>query len=258
MEKIKNYNRYNEAMTSTMLDKIWFLDKIPPTVDTIVDFGCADGSLIKFIDSIFPNRFKFVGIDNDEEMLDRATKNLANIKSPYTLYHSICGLEYQNMENAVLVLNSVVHEIFSYCSYLDCVQIFNSINKMHFSFVAIRDMHYQETTANELALYTMANVFLANEKEHFTQWNDLNYHSNTQNSIIEFLLKYRYKENWDREVAERYLWNWKNDLTRYFRNYEIEFEQDFYIPFIFSKYELDFDTKTERFNTHKKLLFKCR
>ena len=50
MEKIANIKDYNTAMKKTLLDKIWWIDKIDKSVTTIFDFGCADGSMTKFID----------------------------------------------------------------------------------------------------------------------------------------------------------------------------------------------------------------
>ena len=47
MTPIANMNVYNDGMRKSMLDKIWFLDKIDGSIDTIYDYGCADGSLLK-------------------------------------------------------------------------------------------------------------------------------------------------------------------------------------------------------------------
>lgn len=259
MEKILDYDLYNEAMKKTMFDKIWFLDKIPSTITTIVDFGCADGSLIKFIDSLFPNRFHFVGIDNDAEMLERAKKNLnSDEKKHYTLLNSLNEFTCYDTKNAILVLNSVVHEIFSYCSYIDKMEILNTINRLGFGYIAIRDMHYIADTIDTLIISAMKEVFLSKETEHYRQWENLNYHSDVKNTVIEFFLKYRYKTNWDREVNERYLWDWYCEFVNKLTRYKIEFKQDFCIPFIYTRFQEDFDFKIPKFNTHKKVLFKCR
>lgn len=42
MTPIANMNVYNDGMRKSMLDKIWFLDKIDGGIDTIYDYGCAD------------------------------------------------------------------------------------------------------------------------------------------------------------------------------------------------------------------------
>ena len=40
-------------MKKSLLDKLFFLDKIDSEI--IVDFGCANGELIKFMYNLFPN-----------------------------------------------------------------------------------------------------------------------------------------------------------------------------------------------------------
>ena len=42
MTPIANMNAYNDGMRKSMLDKIWFLDKIDGDIDTVYDYGCAD------------------------------------------------------------------------------------------------------------------------------------------------------------------------------------------------------------------------
>lgn len=76
MEKITNYAVYNNGMRNTIIDKMWFLDYISPNITTIIDFGCADGDLFKEIEKIYPNKFDYIGIDNDKTMRTRAKANL--------------------------------------------------------------------------------------------------------------------------------------------------------------------------------------
>ena len=62
MTPIANMNVYNDGMRKSMLDKIWFLDKIDGGIDTIYDYGCADGSLLKIVGEICPS-MKLIGYD---------------------------------------------------------------------------------------------------------------------------------------------------------------------------------------------------
>lgn len=259
MEKIKNYNVYNNSMAKTMLDKIWFIDKISADIKTIVDFGCADGTLIQFVESLFPKTYSFVGIDNDEIMRATATKNLSGLiaEGRVKIVNSIEEIPHEIAKNSVLVLNSVVHEILSYCSYVDAQNIWNSIWKLRFGYVAIRDMHYQKEVDDITIDFLRSSFF--HKGYHFSEWYDKNYYSRQDpNMIIEYLLKYRYQENWSREVNERYLWDWKNLLTFILTpNYTPIVETDFFIPFIFEQWERDYNRKiVTPFNTHKKMLFK--
>ena len=45
MPDIENYKVYNDRMRRSMWDKAFFMDKIPGT-ELLIDYGCADGSLI--------------------------------------------------------------------------------------------------------------------------------------------------------------------------------------------------------------------
>ena len=47
-EEINDLDIYNQRMAAGMADKLFFLDKVPD-VNTIVDFGCADGELLRLI-----------------------------------------------------------------------------------------------------------------------------------------------------------------------------------------------------------------
>ena len=51
---IVNLNRYNLSMSKSLIDKIFFMDKIDDTIKVIVDYGCADGTLIRFLAPLFP------------------------------------------------------------------------------------------------------------------------------------------------------------------------------------------------------------
>ena len=71
MTPIANMNVYNDGMRKSMLDKIWFLDKIDGDIDTVYDYGCADGSLLRMVSEICPN-MKLDGYDISQEMIDIA------------------------------------------------------------------------------------------------------------------------------------------------------------------------------------------
>ena len=48
MEKIANLEKYNNDMAKSLGDKIFFLGYIKEEdIKAIVDFGCADGTLLK-------------------------------------------------------------------------------------------------------------------------------------------------------------------------------------------------------------------
>ena len=73
MPKIENYSVYNDRMRRSMWDKAFFMDKVPGT-ELLVDYGCADGSLIRFLRELFPSMY-FIGFDIDPAMVEAARKH---------------------------------------------------------------------------------------------------------------------------------------------------------------------------------------
>lgn len=70
--RISNISEYNTEMAKSLIDKIFFMDKIE--ADVIVDIGCADGALIRFLQNIFPD-LTYIGYDLDSEMIKIAKNN---------------------------------------------------------------------------------------------------------------------------------------------------------------------------------------
>ena len=82
---IQDYSEYNAAMKKSLLDKIFFMDKIDANV--IVDYGCADGTLIHFLYSLF-SEFTYIGYDIDTTMLTHATSKFKKeiLKGQFRVY----------------------------------------------------------------------------------------------------------------------------------------------------------------------------
>ena len=70
MPDIENYQVYNDRMRRSMWDKAFYMDKIAGA-DTIIDYGCADGSLVRFLSELFP-AMRFIGFDIDPVMIAQA------------------------------------------------------------------------------------------------------------------------------------------------------------------------------------------
>ena len=65
-----NLDTYTSEMAKSVWDKSFFMDKIPGA-KCIIDFGCADGTMIHFLAPLFPD-IMFVGYDISAELIDRA------------------------------------------------------------------------------------------------------------------------------------------------------------------------------------------
>ena len=57
--KICDLDIYLTRMQRSILDKMFFIDKVFEPFETIIDFGCANGELIKAMLPMFPN-YKYI------------------------------------------------------------------------------------------------------------------------------------------------------------------------------------------------------
>ena len=252
MANISNLSVYLSRMDAALLDKCWWIDKIPDTIDTVVDFGCASGNLKSMIDHLAPNKYTYIGIDNSQQMRTECSKKGIKVAASLTdVVHTIIP------KNTVLVLNSVIHEILSYDD--NAFEFFQKLDSYGFAYIAIRDMYLTPGIQDYgLVLASILNSPYEGRWHAFAavarSRADLRYR-NPATYTKEFLLKYWYTENWDRECKEQYLWEWKYCFDLLTGPYDIEYENDFYIPFIRNKVKQDFDYDFN-VNTHKKLLLK--
>ena len=117
---MNDINGYNERMRATMEDKMWFVKHLPANIDTVIDFGCADGSLFRALNHKYPGRFKlFVGVEESDDMRHLANINADNrtLEVPILFAASFEDIKkYKQIkpENCVFVMSSVIHEIFNY------------------------------------------------------------------------------------------------------------------------------------------------
>ncbi len=262
--EIQNYEVYNERMNKTLQDKIWWIEQIPEQINTIIDFGCADGSLYKAIEVACPERFRYIGIDNDSKMLQLATQNFPKeVYSNVEFYSSIYEMKnrVKTDVNTVFVMNSIIHELCSYLSPLKMANLLEDITHLDCGYIAIRDMHairdWGEMTLENVRYKILTGKYCNQFYDYLQNGSYSKALFSTFNNYMEFLLKYLYVENWDREKKERYLWNWRDNIDYIFRPlYREKYVESFNIPYLCSKVKEDFNgLDVSSVNTHYKILF---
>ena len=72
MENINDIKIYNNRMDASIDDKLWFINRI--NADIYVDFGCANGNLLKTMYQMNPHK-TYIGYDNNIEMIKIAWEN---------------------------------------------------------------------------------------------------------------------------------------------------------------------------------------
>ena len=267
-------NFYNKEMQKGMEDKLFFIDKLPKNQNyCFVDFGCADGSMINALSEIFrntnQNQYKFIGYDISETMIDLARTNYSGplyttVKFTTDWDEVKSNMVYLNSYKNVLILSSVIHEVYSYADKNHTVEDFwKKVLCSRFDYIVIRDMCPSDDI-NRKADYD--DVKKIKNKWHpdinselidfCNKWGEIDNYKN----MIHFLLKYRWNVNWNREVNENYFPITIQDLFEIFREYSnvysLYYFERFRVPFLDKCFKEDFDIELKDY-THIKAIFEA-
>lgn len=241
MEKISNMNVYNKRMAASMVDKLFFVDQISD-VDTIVDFGCANGELLRLV----PDTWNKIGVDNCPDMIAAAKENC-----PEASYVNSLD-EVKPRGITLLNLSSVIHEVYSYLTPIEISKFWGSVFNTGYDYIAIRDMMVSEITNRPWDLSgvmkTITHPLFADFHNSFPQMRE--------RDLTHFLLKYRYVENWNRESKENYFPITLEELKALIPNkYEIMYEKHYALEWTKNKVYEDFGYEIKD-NTHIKMILR--
>jgi trans-aconitate methyltransferase len=256
---IKDVNVYNYSMEKTLADKCFFLDVISKNdYDTIIDFGCADGATIEYLIKKDPNK-KYIGYDISVEQLKLAEKRFSNINGNRVIFTNDFLYCLKNKNNAVLLLNSVIHEIYSYCDRNE-IELFWSRIKQ-FKYVSIRDMCFDNHEVNSvLSLKEIVDFYHAVPEEYRDRFNDFQAYwkdVTTPHQLIHFLLKVHYKENWERELRENYFPVFASKIIYRFSGiFQPIFWTTFTLDYLEEYAQKEFNTSIKKWHTHIKAVYK--
>lgn len=261
---IENFTTYNKRMAMSILDKMYFLDKVD--ADIFIDYGCSDGSLIKHIYNFLPTETKFFGFDINPKMITSAIKNTNGIDVQYfsdwnLLLKKLKNKNIYKNKKTCLVLSSLIHEIYSYSTSTDEIYnfwetIFNS--EIEFDFICIRDMMVSKTIDRPAEINDTLKVY-KNIKENLVLsfeniWGTIENNKN----LIHLLLKYRYEDDWKRENNENYFSLLYEDflkiISKWSDKYSVIFKEHFILPFIKSTVYSDVGIELKD-KTHIKIIF---
>ena len=234
MPEILNYDVYNDRMRRSMWDKAFFLDKVPGT-EAIVDYGCADGSLIRFLHGLFPE-MRLIGFDIDPSMIAAANAQREENTWFFSDIEAVPStLRELNIPGSRTTVNfsSVFHEVFHYSFNLSTIRAL--IASVDPQYLTVRDMMYD--SPNEEAPVSREIEARARERLSARQIADFEKaHGpiSLRRNLVHLLLKYKYTENWPRECAENYFSYTMEDLTAVLN------PDHRYRPLLFSRYILPF------------------
>ena len=254
MREIADYSCYNEGMKKSLLDKIFFIDKIDSKL--IVDYGCADGVLISFLSKLFPD-YEYIGYDIDESMVVLANKNCDGLENCFftTDWSEVVGRI--NGCNATVLLSSVIHEVYAYGTRKDVDSMWSRVFDA-FQYVVIRDMIPSISINKRSDINDVRKVMKRSDGGCLREFEQVFGSIEENKNLVHYLLKYRYTNNWDREVRENYFPLSREELLVSIPDaYDIEFHEHFVLPFIKSVVLRDYDILIKD-NTHLKLVLKRR
>ena len=251
MDKVSNLDIYVQRMEKSLLDKLFFMDKIFEPITTVLDFGCANGVLIKMMQRCFPE-YAYIGFDISQEMIDKATEQIQDADF-YTQWEDIRCNPGQTLVN----ISSTLHEVCHYSTPEDVELFWQRIFHSGFRYIAIRDMMVSGQLPEKAApsdVEKAKTLFPEKLAEYESIWGSIENRKN----LIHYLLKYRYTENWDREVRENYLPITKEALlAKIPAQYEIVYQEHYTLPFIRQQIQKDCGITLDDF-THYKVLLKLK
>lgn len=235
MVPIKEYGVYNERMQKSLADKLFWLDKVD--VESVVDYGCAGGSLLRELER--STSLKTVGYDIDEKMVVTAQEEC----------NAFCSLEWEeclskvDVDKSILNVSSVIHEVYSYAETEGDIEVFWSrVFDTGFKYIAIRDMCVDEVI---LGYPAIQDAFKVRTGTDLIQLEDFERHwgrIDNQRNLIHYLLKYKYRENWSREVKENYLPLTYQQLISMVPTdkYEVLVSENYTLPYLKEQVRTDF------------------
>ena len=254
---INNYDVYNKRMDKSFQDKLFFLDKIKDNVEAIVDFGCADGALIRHLSEL--TNTKLVGYDSDYNMIDIAKSKTNKDNCLFNEDFGRIIKEEIIPQESLLNISSVIHEIYSYLDSKDIEIFWDMVFDSNFKYISIRDLCASESINRPSNINDYTKLIQKAKPRFLSDFESVWGSVRENRNLVHYLLKYRFLENWDREVRENYFGlSLERLLSKIpMDKYEIIYFENYILPYTASKIKEDFDIELHD-NTHVKLLLKKR
>ena len=261
-ENITDINKYNSSMAKSLIDKIFFMDKLDASITTIFDYGCADGTLVHFLAPLFPD-MTFIGYDMSADMIAMAkdkNKDYANTMFFDSLDDFTKWFDGNNchIENFAVNLSSLIHEVYSYGTEESIREFWNFVNNIGFEYIIIRDMALDAAAHRPSLKEDVLKVKKTHHADRLSDFESSHGSIHDNYNLIHFLMKYRYTENWAREVEEDYLPLSVEQIASNIDDYyELVYFDHYILPFLAHVVKRDFDITIKDY-THVKFIYRRR
>ena len=234
------------------MDKLFFVDKV--NTQAILDFGCADGTLLNAISCLFPN-YLLIGYDASNSMITEAKTLHPHIGFGWSWEAVISGII---PAETTLVLSSIIHEIYTYSNPTELNIFWQRVWETGFKTIVFRDMMVSKVVSRPSDSLAVARIRQHHPAKQLIEWETQWGPLEDNWSLVHFLLTYRYQKNWEREYKENYLpISVESFLASIPTTYNPIFFDHFTLPFIrgsiYKHFKIDLSDRT-----HLKLIVeKC-
>lgn len=257
-----NLDIYTSEMAKSIWDKSFFMDKIPG-VKCIIDFGCADGAMIRFLGKLFPDIY-FVGYDFSSTLIARAQSTapfLANVAyfSHYTdaLDYITLGKKFKSDEICIN-FSSVLHEVYS--STGGIADIGNIVADLNPKYITIRDMYCDDKLQWNSDFFKILAVVQERDdlceyaKQFAKTWGALRH----WDDLIHLLMKLQWIDNgWEDELKENYFsWNIDDFIKDIGGHYHVVFDTRYQLPYLTELWEKEYNWHNPDIHTHAQFILR--
>lgn len=253
-----NLDIYTTEMSKSIWDKAFFMDKIPG-VKYVIDFGCADGTMIHYLAPLFPD-IKFIGYDINKELINRA-----RAKAPFhanemyftdieTVIAYLHLTPIAQPEEICINFSSVLHEVYSSTGGVESIQCL--VKELQPRYITIRDMycdeHLQFTTPTHEEVWAPLPAKQTIEFEKTfgptTDWHNMTH----------FLMKLQWIDNgWDEEMEEDYYsWTIEKFLDDIGGGYIPAFDCRYQLPYLSEKWKSEYGWYNPDIHTHAQFILR--
>jgi 2-polyprenyl-3-methyl-5-hydroxy-6-metoxy-1,4-benzoquinol methylase len=248
MEEITNPQKYLERMSKPLQEKLRVAKFIPEGTKTVLDVGCADGTVTLALAEMYPE-IEFTGIDYNKDFIEIA-KQKAVDKTNVKFENVFLRERLANPERFDVVLFcSVLHEFFTYGEGIST--IVKALADAHEMLkpegtLIIRDMVlYDYMATSDLWLPKIIGKVRAKGEvaDLITDFEKYFGEIKSTKQINHFLLKYKYTDNWARESRENYTPVTFEQYDRILKllGMKDQYRESYTIPYLENLWKTDFD-----------------
>lgn len=240
---------YLQRLAAGLNDKLRVARYLPDGASSVLDVGCADGALTVALAAYYPG-VHFLGIDLDEGFIAQAQEHARCSALPNVEFRRVYLRELlvEPTRFDCAIFASVLHEFWTYGEGISSVlkALADAHELLHAGGTTIiRDM-VLESYADRATLHVASIRAKVQASPHAamltafeTYWGE----ATNLATLNHFLLKYRYQENWERELPEHYVPVTNEQYMQTFAllGMRVQTHSLYLIPFLRERWQADFD-----------------